>query len=335
VRPAPLALGTGVAFYLAGTAPALDHSAFFGSGPADGACASCHPAEWDEWSGSRHALAWVDPVFQAEFARGRAAWCVGCHAPLVPDPAAPDPALAASGVACGGCHQQGGRMVSARRAENSPHATEVDPAFGSADFCARCHEFDFPVLGERGRLVRSTGEPMQATVSEWRKSAVSRELGCTDCHADSPAGHAFRGSHDPELVSSALRVDACRDRGAIEVALANRGAGHNVPSGGVHRRIVLRAWTSRAPERLDERVLGRRFRPLAGGGKQTTSDTTIPPGGTTRHRFDLAALGRAREINLELRYVYALDERLDSRVIWQRRLDPQALPGCDSARIGE
>jgi hypothetical protein len=323
-----LGLGTGVLFLLAGITPVLDGSAFFCSEPATGACAGCHPAEWDEWSRSRHALAWVDPVFQAEFARGRAAWCVGCHAPLAPDPTAPDPALAASGVACAGCHQRAGRMVSARRGAGSPHETEVDPAFGSADFCARCHEFEFPVLGERGRLVRYTGEPMQATVSQWRKSAVSRELTCADCHAASPAGHAFRGSHDPALVASAIAVEVCRERSAIEVSLANRGAGHNIPSGGVHRRIVLRAWTSRAPERLAERVFGRRFRPLAGGGKQTTSDTTIAPGGRVRHRFELAALGPERTINLELRYIHALDERLDSSVIWQRRIDPRALASC-------
>ena len=100
--------------------------------------------------------------------------------------------------------------------------------------------------------------------------------------------------------------------------------------------MVLRAWTSRAPERLAERTLGRRFRPLAGGGKQTLSDTTIPPGATQRHRFALAALGAERIVNLELRYIYALDEQAAlpgdvSRVIWQRRIDPAALARCRGA----
>ncbi len=329
-------LAAGLLVLVAGNTPAPDRAAPRAA-EATGDCASCHAAEWAEWSGSRHAAAWVDPVFQAEFARGRPAWCVSCHAPLVADPTAPEGAAADQGVACAGCHQRAGRMVSAQRGARSPHDTAVDPWFGSADFCAGCHQFNFPVLGAGGRLVRYTDEPMQATVSQWRASRVSRELGCTDCHAASPAGHAFRGSHDPALVASAIRVDLCRDGGAIEVALGNRGAGHNVPSGGVHRRMVLRAWTSRAPERLAERTLGRRFRPLPGGGKQTLSDTTIAPGAVQRHRFSLAALGRDRLVNLELRYIYALDERADlradvSRVVWQRRVDPAALASCGGAR---
>jgi hypothetical protein len=331
-------LGTGFLLLLGGTTPVLEPTAFFGPEPV-AECRSCHPAESDEWQASRHAAAWIDPVFQSEFARGRPAWCVSCHAPLAADPTAPDGPAADQGVACAGCHQKGGRMVSARRGARSPHDTAVDPSFGSPGFCAGCHEFNFPVLGHQGRLVRYTDEPMQATVSQWRASRLSPEVGCTDCHGASPAGHAFRGSHDPELVAAAIDVDLCRDGGAIEVALANRGAGHNVPSGGVHRRIVLRAWTSTAPERMAERTLGRRFRPLAGGGKQTLSDTTLAPGAVQRHRFDLAALGRDRPVNLELRYIYALDERADlptdvSRVIWQRRTDPSSLARC-STRVGE
>jgi hypothetical protein len=331
-------LGTGLLLLVGGTAPVLDGSGLVASEPV-GECRSCHPAEWQEWSTSRHAAAWVDPVFQAEFARGRPAWCVSCHAPLAADPSAPDGPAADQGVACAGCHRRDGRMVSARRGERSPHDTAVDPSFGSADFCAGCHQFNFPILGAGGQLVRYTDEPMQATVSEWRASRLSGEIGCTDCHGASPAGHAFRGSHDPELVAAAIAVDLCRDGGNLEVALGNRGAGHNVPSGGVHRRMVLRAWTSRAPERMAERTLGRRFRPLAAGGKQTVSDTTIAPGATSRHRFALAALGRDRTVNLELRYIYAQDEQAElpgdvARIIWQRRVDPSELPGC-SARVGQ
>lgn len=330
-------LGTGILALVAGSSTVLDDAAFVASAPpATAACASCHPAEHQEWSGSRHAAAWVDPVFQAEFAHGRAAWCVGCHAPLAPDPTAPDPALAAQGVACAGCHRRGGRMVSARRGARSPHDTVADPSFGSPEFCAGCHEFNFPVLGERGRLVHYTDEPMQATVSQWRASGMAAE--CTDCHAASPAGHAFRGSHDAELVASALDVDLCRAGAAIQVDVKNQGAGHNVPSGGVHRRMVLRAWTSRAPERLQEASFGRRFRPLPGGGKQTLSDSTIPPGQVARRRFAVAELGVGdgdeKMINLELRYIHALDEARASQVIWRRRVDPGALASCRASIAG-
>jgi hypothetical protein len=298
------------------------------------ACWTCHEAQWREWQASRHAVAWRDPIFQSEFAHGRPAWCVGCHAPLAPDRTAPsddDPRVAA-GVSCAACHERDGRMTSARTAATSPHATVVDPSFGSPELCATCHQFNFPVLGERGRLVRYTDEPMQATVAEWRASGIAAD--CVDCHGDSPGGHAFGGSHDAARVASALDITVCATRTTIEVALANRAAGHNVPSGGVHRRMVVRAWRSTAPERFAEHTLGRRFRPLSSGGKETIRDTTIPPGGARTARFTLASLGAATEpVNLELRYIYALDEHAKlgtdvSQQIWYRRVEPSELPTC-------
>jgi hypothetical protein len=299
------------------------------------ACSTCHPAQWSEWEGSRHAAAWRDPIFQSEFARGRPAWCVGCHAPLALDRTAPSETdvRVTSGVACGACHDRDGQMVSSRRAPTSPHATVVDREFGSPAFCASCHQFNFPILGERGRLVHYTSEPMQATVDEWRASGVAAD--CVDCHADSPGRHAFRGSHDPERVASALSISVCRSGTALDVVLANIGAGHNVPSGGVHRRMVVRAWRSNAPERLVEYTLGRRFRPLSGGGKETIADTTIAAGATRTARFALTALGAGDPVvNVELRYIYALDEHVQlptdvSNQIWFGRVDPRELPACE------
>jgi hypothetical protein len=319
----------------AGSTAPRPHAAAAAAAHDLAACWTCHEAEWREWQASRHAAAWRDPIFQEEFAHGRPAWCVGCHAPLAPDHTAPrddDPRVAV-GVGCAACHERAGQMTSARRAATSPHATVVDPSFGSPAFCASCHQFNFPVLGERGRLVRYTDEPMQATVEEWRASGIAAD--CVDCHADSPAGHAFSGSHDPARVASALDITACATRTTIEVALANRLAGHNVPSGGVHRRMVVRAWRSNAPERFVEHTLGRQFRPLSSGGKETIRDTTIPPGGSRTARFSLAVLGAPTDpaVNLELRYIYALDEHAElatdvSKQIWYRRVVPRELPRC-------
>jgi hypothetical protein len=312
-------------------------------------CAGCHPAEHAEWRGSRHASAWVDPVFQAEFARGRPAWCVGCHAPLAADPLAVDDRdpRVSQGVGCAGCHVRDGRMVSLRAAPGSPHATEIDPAFATTALCARCHEFAFPILGAGGRLERYTDEPMQATVSQFLQSGLAGAMHCGDCHAATGAGHAFPGSHDPAMVASALDISLCHAppaapasaagrEGALVIDIANRGAGHNVPTGGVHRFMALRAWRSSAPERLWEAYLGRRFRPLAGGGKETVLDTTLAPDERRRFRVAVERLGPGAEpVNVELRYVYALDEHAPvdgavlSRVIWHQRTSVAGTPRCD------
>jgi hypothetical protein len=287
------------------------------SGSGAQRCETCHTAEHAEWLTSRHAAAWVDPIFQAEFAHGRPAWCVGCHAPLASG--ADDP-RAAEGVGCEGCHPRGDGA-----------------GVGSPEACARCHEFNFPVLGEHGRLERYTDQPMQATVSQWRASGMSEAVECGDCHRLSPAGHAFSGSHDADMVAGALDLSLCRADRTIAIAVTNRGAAHNVPSGGVHRHMALRAWRSSAPERMADDFLGRRFRLLPDGGKRTTSDTTIAPGGTHRTELALASLGGTADepVNVELRYVYARDETADldhavlSRVIHQRRVAPADLPRCE------
>jgi hypothetical protein len=341
-----------------GPAPGLAPVIVPGASSEPASCAGCHPAEHAEWSVSRHAAAWTDPIFQAEFARGRPAWCVGCHAPLAPDPLDVDDedARASQGVGCAGCHLRDGRMVSLRAAPGSPHDTVVDPAFGTTALCARCHEFSFPILGERGRLERYTGEPMQATVSQFLQSGLAGAMECADCHAANGAGHAFPGSHDPAMVASALAISLCHARrpggrsgehdAELVIELANQGAGHNVPTGGVHRHMVLRAWRSTSPEQLWEAYLGRRFRPLPGGGKETVLDTTLAPDERRRFRVPHDRLGPAGEspgkshdepINVELRYVYALDEHtpLDgaviSRVIWRRRTSIAHTPRCDAS----
>src|SRR6185436_8633836 len=52
-------------------------------------CKSCHSTHYQEWAGSMHAYASLDPVFLAMNRRGQeetdgklGGFCVGCHAPL-------------------------------------------------------------------------------------------------------------------------------------------------------------------------------------------------------------------------------------------------------------
>ena len=127
----------------------------------------------------------------------------------------------------------------------------------------------------------------------------------------------------------------------LEVVLKNVGAGHNLPTGDVHRHLVVRVWRPTAPERLQEAVLGRRFAPAPDGGKLTVADTTIPAGASTTLRFGSEALGSGAAtsdaISLELRLVYTIDEfpfagRELAEPTWatmaRRDLRWRALPHC-------
>lgn len=215
------------------------------------ACASCHAGEVASWTASRHAASFTDGDFQRELEPLRPAWCIQCHAPVE--------TRRDLGVACAGCHAQ----RDARAA------------------CATCHQFNFPVLDGRGTLVRMTENRMQKTVDEASGAA------CTDCHDP----HAPHGSHDDEMRTRALDIAVCSDGDEVRVSLANIGAAHHVPTGGVDRHIDVRIWRSSAPEHLVAFAIGRAFELVPGGGKRTVSDTSIPAGQTRTVTASLASLG--------------------------------------------
>lgn len=277
-------------------------------------CASCHPNQAAEWRHSRHGAAFTNAIFQREYKEEPLDWCVHCHAPLksqfaeVKRGGGP---LADEGVNCAVCHVRAGQILARRKNPTSPHNTQVLPDFGSASFCAGCHQFNFPLFGADGQVNGYSAFPMQNTVAQFR-SGPHQNGRCADCHGRSPFGHAFPGAHDANMLRSALRYSLCRQGGAVRVTLHNEGAGHNVPTGDVHRHIQVRLWRSSSPERLYEYSLTRRYQPVAGGGKRTVLDTTLPSGATRILSVPLAQLGSAgpatEPLNFELRYVYTIDE---------------------------
>jgi hypothetical protein len=312
------------------------------------ACQRCHGGAHAEWAQSRHAAAWTNAIFQREYQTRPLEWCVHCHAPLAEQRAEvrakvsfASAALAREGVTCAVCHVRGGKIHAARKRAGSPHDVVLRPEMTGAAFCAGCHQFEFPDIDRAGRVVRYTGTPMQDTVAQFERGPERDRPGaCRGCHAAGPGKHAYAGAHDPGMLERALRMTVCRREGAVEVGVANVGAGHNVPTGDVHRHLVLRAWWSSAPERTFELVFGRLFEPLESGGKRLVSDTTLPAGGSRTTRVALASLGEpdgAEPLNVELRYVYVIDDRPEPRaplsvpafaVVAHVRQPPARLPAC-------
>ena len=124
-----------------------------------------------------------------------------------------------------------------------------------------------------------------------------------------PGEHAYPGGHDPAMLARALELETCRDGPFVVIGLRNRGAGHRVPTGDVHRHVVVRAWRSAAPEKLYEIFVGRRFTPAPDGGKTVIWDSTLAPG--ERRRWKVAATELGDDdgpVRTELRYVYTIDE---------------------------
>jgi hypothetical protein len=301
------------------------------------ACEPCHSAAVAEWRQSQHAVAYTNGIFQSEFKPSKQAWCASCHSPLGEDPTNVDDKdpLVTQGVSCAACHFPKGEMVSNKKLSSSPHQTKEDPNFGGASFCANCHEFNFPVLGKKGVLERYTDNPMQATVTQYKESGLADSVSCLDCHAATPGKHRFPGSHHLETLQSTLRVDLCRTGVNLNIKITNKEAAHNVPSGGVHRYMVLRAWRSSSPEKMFEGYIGRKFKALDSGGKEMTSDTTLKAREERLYQIDANTLGEiTEEINLELRYIYALNEQdqfpdiATTATVWFVRDSLEKIPSC-------
>ena len=289
-----------------------------GGGPTSAkACVGCHADAHAEWARSRHGLAWTNAIFQREYKDKPLDWCVHCHAPLkeqLTQVHAGGGPLAKEGVTCAVCHVRGTRMLARERHEGSPHDTDARADFGGPAYCGGCHQFNFPVVendasGHPALVRRYTEHPMQDTEHQHATGAKAAQE-CQTCHARaSTSGHLFPGGHDAAFVARAITVASCRDREVLDIALTNTGAGHNVPTGDLHRHLVLRAWRASAPEHLGEALFGRRFEQGEDGGKRAVEDTTIPVGATRHVRFRVAALGGARVPNrVAIRIFYTIDE---------------------------
>ena len=157
------------------------------------------------------------------------------------------------------------------------------------------------------------------------------------------------------MVAAALGTHLCRrghgQRSSIEMRITNRGAGHNVPTGGVHRFIAVQLWRSSAPAKMVSLRLGREFdqtstinsevatsdsRPLV-----TTVDTTIGPGAHRTLAVVADRLGGdpGEPINAEVRYHYSLSSAVKlgdgtpaERRISLQRVQFNQLPRCQRQR---
>jgi hypothetical protein len=113
-------------------------------GPIASDCGSCHVSQFKEWSLSRHASAYQNSVFQAEYSEGGGEDCLVCHAPLLVrhDEPIPRPYDLAGGVDCISCHYFEGKMHGPHRASAlfQPHPVEeMDEFYLGVSLCARCH----------------------------------------------------------------------------------------------------------------------------------------------------------------------------------------------------
>ncbi|AHE98379.1 cytochrome C [Thioalkalivibrio paradoxus ARh 1] len=179
-------------------------------------CGSCHPRQYEGWKSSMHANAFIDPVFQAEWAKGYQETdgevlnlCGGCHTPIGVMTGTvkydPDvgkyggftaPGVAAMGVSCDVCHSVADT--------NARHTTTGNPGNASLvlapgdvkratlkDAVSPFHATEYSELHGRAELCANCHNifhpnnnfPIEHTYDEWKMSAYAQnDIQCQDCH---------------------------------------------------------------------------------------------------------------------------------------------------------
>ncbi len=197
-------------------------------------CQSCHPDQFEQWSGSMHAYALKDPTFAALREIGQSAYinaldgaCIQCHSIVARETGALPwgpydfdalPPQVQEGVGCDVCHVVSGiRSLSNADLIFSPgatkfgtipdpvpnvaHESEFNSLYSSSEYCGSCHD-----------LVTGDGLQLEAVFREWRAGgfAVTGKT-CNDCHMPAYQGSATPGGpvrtlHDHSMVGADLAL---------------------------------------------------------------------------------------------------------------------------------
>jgi Cytochrome c554 and c-prime len=184
-------------------------------------CADCHAKQYEEWTGSMHALAFQDPVYQGELNRAVKAvgheiarQCEGCHSPAgmvsgeikKPGISGLSP-VALAGVSCDICHSVSGTthwQTPSHEPENGsliltpgvdtasgPKLIKRGPFKPSEDCGGGFHDCVESPLHLRADLCAGCHQvyhyedhfPLEATYLEWKHGAYAqKEILCQDCH---------------------------------------------------------------------------------------------------------------------------------------------------------
>jgi hypothetical protein len=184
-------------------------------------CRDCHPRQYNDWTGSVHALAFQDPIYQGELNRAVKAvghevarQCEGCHSPAgmvtgeIKKPGIADLSpMASAGVSCDICHSISDvthSQTPSHEPENgsfilTPGVDSVNGVklvkrgpFKPSDKCGNgFHECVESPLHLRADLCAGCHQvyhydahfPLEDTYLEWKRGAYAqKEILCQDCH---------------------------------------------------------------------------------------------------------------------------------------------------------
>lgn len=217
-------------------------------------CRECHQEIYDEWTGDRHAKAWVGKLYTELSKNHSDPNCYSCHAPRpiletgLQSPAESRGDAREAGIDCLSCHRRGDHVAGPSRTHGEVAGRKPDcgPVFdprlardgaqaATANFCGVCHN-------------------LHGTCDEFLGSQYARDGNtCLTCHmeetmAPSVTGgpakarrvHRWLGAHSEKTLRTAMKLDAKLESDNVHARVTNRGAGHRIPTDARHRAIYVR-----------------------------------------------------------------------------------------------
>ncbi len=226
-------------------------------------CAQCHSVVHSNWKNSIHAKSWSNELFQTSFQTERLDWCVHCHAPLVSQKleyknASSHPVgLLEEGINCAVCHVREGKIYGPNWNWNVSHLVVKDSSMNQSEFCAGCHQFNFPIL--KNGDMQFSDVPMQNVFHEWKNSNLSKQ--CQGCHWKN---HNLKGPNDVEwmksLFSSIEWERNSESTISIRFSILKERA-HSLPEGDLFRSLVLQvARNANFQDVLFEKKFSRKYK---------------------------------------------------------------------------
>ena len=284
-------------------------------------CKDCHQDVWDEWHGSHHQIAFLNPEVRALSDDFRNKDCQACHLPrpvavtgfgqrVLPRQTHPD-----EGVSCLSCHQdKDGSIMGTRDIPAAPCSPKAHREFPTVELCASCHN-------------------QHQTTDQWRASHYAAQaVSCNDCHmphVDRKAAdgstrkgrhHGYPGAHDAAMLRKAGTFEASLEGRDVVLTLTNSGAGHNFPTEERHRAVDIVVRFVRADGTTTEWERLYRFRqPYR---DEPGEDTQLPAGKSKTVRATAPPDAVAAEARLWYRLTpFVADDDPKSTLLEERRLE--------------
>ncbi|WP_269752224.1 multiheme c-type cytochrome [Leptospira ainazelensis] len=215
-------------------------------------CKFCHKNIFENWQRSMHRQSFTNSFYQESHRKEPMSWCLNCHSPLLSkgedEKDQRKRILKEEGVSCIVCHVREGKILAAKKPKlnSSVHVYAESPILKKSEFCASCHQFNFPTNGTLSEAMHKefkySNLPMQNTYNEWKESVWEDGKNCQSCHLfpKTKRSHSFPGGHDLNYLSDAFNVQLQRiGKREFILVVSLLKTGHAFPTGDLFRALRI------------------------------------------------------------------------------------------------